>query len=341
MNNTKLRTAILLTNVGTPDEPTAKAVKKFLSDFLNDKYVMNIPWLMRKILVNLIIVPFRTKNSTKLYQQLWTPEGSPLMINAEKLEHKLQEKVGNEYTVFTGMRYQNPSIESVLTTIKEQGFEKLIIFPMYPHFASSTTETTFEEVKRVVKRWKITPELVFIDQFYTHPGYLNAYLSRIISYKPEEYDYILFSFHGLPNSHINKAHAGKKIADCNCEIEMPEHGRFCYKAACYHTARLFAERLNLSPDRHSISFQSRISRNWLMPFTDEVLKNLAKDGYKRVLVVTPSFVADCLETIIEIGVEYKKLFIENGGEKLTLVESLNYDDHWVDGIMDIVSDFTR
>lgn len=170
---------------------------------------------------------------------------------------------------------------------------------------------------------------------------MKAYAERIRSYKPEEYDFILFSFHGLPNSHITKLHSGKKIKDCNCETDLPEHGRFCYRAACYHTTRLLADELCLPPDRYTTSFQSRLSKNWLQPFTDKTLITLAQKGYKRVLVVAPAFVADCLETSVEIGIDYKKTFSLKGGRELTLVESLNADARWAEGIKEIVADFTR
>lgn len=341
MNNTKQQTALLLINLGTPAEPTSKAVKEYLSVFLNDKRVMTLPRLLRKTLVDLLIVPSRAKKTTELYKQLWTPEGSPLLIQTENLKCKLQKKAGNDYTVFMAMRYLSPSIESALNTIREQGFGKLIVLPLYPHFASSTTETAVEEVKRVLKKWDLAPETHFIEPFYNHPGYLNALAQRILVYKPDEYDAILFSFHGLPLSHIRKAHADKEISDCNCKEVMPEHGRFCYLAACYHTVRHLAERLNLPPDSYRVSFQSRMSRKWLKPFTDATLIDLAGKGHKRVLVVAPSFVSDNLETLVEIGVEYKALFIANGGEKLTLVKSLNSDDLWVDGIAEIISGFIR
>lgn len=340
MDKENKRTAILLINLGTPDEPTEKAVGRYLTQFLNDKYVISIPWLFRKILVNLIIIPFRVKYSAKLYQQLWTSEGSPLAVYMKQLRQKLQEKVKeNAVMVFAAMRYQNPSIQSALEDIRTQGFEKIIILPLYPQFASSTTTSTIEEVKRVLKTWKGLPEIHTIDSFYTHPGFLNAYVNRINTYQPGTYDFVLFSFHGLPNSHIAKVHSEADIPVCDCEADLSEHGRFCYKAACYHTAELLAERLNLPTNGYSVSFQSRLSKNWLTPFSDTTLTELAGKGYKRVLVVAPAFVADCLETIVEIGVEYKEMFVAKGGNELTLVESLNADDHWVNGIKEIVSDF--
>lgn len=339
MNNNHKRTALLLINLGTPDAPAIGPVYRYLTQFLNDKYVMSIPWFFRMLLVNLIIIPFRVKNSTRLYRRLWTPEGSPLSIHMANLERKLQKIADEDITVFSAMRYQNPSVKSVLKRIEEQGFRKIIVFPLYPHYASSTTESTIEAVKRALKKWTNAPQVQFIAQYYDHPGFLNAFTERIRSYQPETYDFVLFSYHGLPNSHITKIHGDRKIEECNCEKHRPEHGRYCYRAGCYHTSRLLAERLNIPPDRYATSFQSRLSKNWLEPFTDKTLIGLAREGRKRVLVATPAFVADCLETTVEIGFEYKKMFASKGGDELTLVESLNDYDLWAEGIKEIVSGF--
>lgn len=339
MSKEQKRIALLLINLGTPDAPTVKSVRRYLRQFLSDKYVITVPWLFRKLLVNLFIIPFRVKNSTKLYQQLWTPEGSPLTVYMTNLKQKLQKKLDSQTVVFSAMRYQNPSTESALEQIKAQGFEKIVVLPLYPQFASSTTTSTIEEVNRVLKKWDKAPELHFINQFHDHPGYISAYTKQIQSYNPDNYDFILFSYHGLPNSHIEEIHPKINIEDCNCEEESAEHCRICYRAACYNTTRLLAGRLNLSKDRYTTSFQSRLSKNWLKPFSDQTLIDLAEKGHKRILVVAPAFVADCLETIIEIGVEYKELFIAHGGQELTLVESLNANDTWVDGVKEIVSPF--
>lgn len=338
MNSNQKRTALLLINLGTPDAPTVRSVGKYLFQFLNDKYVMSIPWLFRKLLVNLIIIPFRVRKSTKLYKQLWTPEGSPLTVHMTNLKKKLQKSVNEKISVFSAMRYQNPSIQSALDEIKKQGFGKLIVLPLYPQFASSTTTSTIEEVKRVIKGWDTAPEIQFIEQYYGHQGFLNAYAERIRFYQPENYDFFLFSYHGLPNSHITKIHKEHEIESCNCENVMPKYGKFCYRAACFHTTRLLASQLGLAPGSYTTSFQSRLSKNWLEPFTDKTLEQLAQKGYKRVLVATPAFVADCLETTIEIGFEYKIMFQTKGGQELTMVESLNSEDSWVNGIIEIVDD---
>jgi len=332
----KPRKALLLVNVGTPDRPKVGAVRRYLTQFLNDPRVIDIPWLGRKLLVNGIIIPFRAKNSTELYKKLWTDKGSPLLINLEELVGKLQRLADNDYTVFGAMRYGNPSLKKVLNDINRKRFDEIVVFPLFPQYASSTTGSVADYVMQQVKKWNVIPSVRVINQFYRDPSFLSAFAEKINSYHPEDYDRILFSYHGLPIRQIDKVHPEVSEASCNCENELPEHGRFCYKATCYETTRLLANKLGLDPNKHQTAFQSRLSKNWLKPFSDETIKELAEQGAKKLLVVAPSFVADCLETTIELGDEYKELFEKNGGEQLTLVESLNSDDRWVEAIKEIV-----
>lgn len=337
MTKKQKRTALLLINLGTPDAPTVPAVGRYLTEFLNDKYVITLPWIFRKLLVNLIIIPFRVRNSTRLYKLLWTPEGSPLVVYLKRLKQKLQAILEPHITVFTAMRYQHPSLRATLADIRDGGFERVIVLPLYPQFAESTTTSTVEEVERIVKGWNLQSEMCYIEQFHDHPGYIAAYTEKIRSYNPDKYDFILFSYHGLPISHIENVHRIFNIDNSECTNASPDHAHLCYLAACYNTTKLLVEQLNLPKERYTTSFQSRLSKDWLEPFSDKTLVDLARQGHKRVLVVAPAFVADCLETIVEIGIEYKQLFRENGGEELTLVESLNADDCWVEGIKSIIS----
>ena len=323
------RTAVLLVNVGTPDEPTVPAVRRYLFQFLNDRRVIDLPLIAQKLLVNLVIVPFRAPKSTRLYQMLWTKDGSPLMVNAEKARKKLQEALGNDFEVFTAMRYQNPSLKGVLDQVRKERFGRLIVIPMFPQYASSTVGTIAQFVAREVSKWTVIPELQIVNQFYNHPAFIAAYAERIREYHPETWDHILFSYHGLPNRQVDRVHPEIKSVECQCEKSIPAHGQYCYKATCYNTTRLLASSLGLDAENYSVSFQSRLTRNWLNPFTDETLIELAKAGKKRVLVVAPSFVADCLETIVEIGHDYQRLFEEYGGETLQLVESLNDHPLWI------------
>ena len=331
------KTAVILANIGTPDKPEVKAVRKYLSQFLNDRRVIDLPWIVQKILVNLIIVPFRAPQSTKLYKMLWTDEGSPLLVNAEKNRLALQKVLGVDYDVFIAMRYGNPSIQSVLNEIKEKRFGKLILIPVFPQYASSTTGSIAEYVSKEISKWYVIPEYRLVSQFYDHPKFVQAFAERIQSYDPKSYDHIIFSYHGLPNRQIDKTHPSVNSETCSCEEAMPSHGQYCYKATCYATTRLLADAVGLSKNDYSVAFQSRLTKNWLNPFADEMVIEKAKSGVKKLLVVAPSFVADCLETIVEIGLEYEELFKENGGEKLQLVESLNDHPVWIEALKELVS----
>jgi protoporphyrin/coproporphyrin ferrochelatase len=331
------KTAVILANVGTPDEPTVPAVRRYLFQFLNDRRVIDLPWLLQKFLVNVIIVPFRAPKSTKLYQMLWTAKGSPLLTISVDSREKLQERLGENYEVFVGMRYQNPSLKTTLQTIKEKRFDKIVVLPMFPQYASSTTGTISQLVNTEIARWNVIPELTIVSQFYDHPGFVKAFAAQIKKYKPEEFDHIIFSYHGLPFSQTDRVHPAIKTVNCNCELEMPEHGRFCYKATCYETTRLLAKELGLPKSAYSVAFQSRLTKNWLKPFSDQEVIKLAKEGKKQVLIAAPAFIADCLETIVEIGVEYQHLFEENGGEKIQLVESLNSNTDWIETLAELVT----
>lgn len=322
----KNKTAILLMNVGSPDAPTQPAVKKYLTEFLNDKRVIDLPWLLRKILVNLIIIPFRVKKSTALYRKLWTEKGSPLIYISEELKSKLEQQLPDDFEVFLGMRYGNPGYINALRKIKQGGFSQLLVLPLFPQHALSTTETAFIAVQNEIKKQKIEIETVEVGQFYHNPDFIRSFANQANKYQPETYDHILFSYHGLPNRQDEKS--------------QPENWndsqKYAYSSACYETSELIANELKLAKEDYSIGFQSRLSRNWLSPFSDDLIKELLKQGKKRILVLAPSFVTDCLETIVEIELDYQQEFIEDGGEKLQLVESLNAEDIWVETLVKII-----
>lgn len=326
-------------NVGTPDEPKVKAVRRYLSEFLNDRRVIDIPLVLQKLLVNLIIVPFRAPKSTKLYQRLWTEKGSPLLYFSERVQDELQQKLGSRADVFMAMRYGNPSIGKALAAIQNGNYDQLIVLPMFPQYASSTSGTAIQAVIDRVRKWNTIPEINAISQFYDHPAFLDAFAERIQSYQPESYDHIIFTYHGLPNRHLDKNHPGESFKTCNCENALPEFGKLCYKATCYQTTRELANRLQLKTEKYSVSFQSRLSNNWMTPFTDKNLAERAKQGVKNILVVAPSFVADCLETTVEIGFEYKEMFTKNGGEKLQMVESLNDSPRWISAMEEMLKPY--
>jgi ferrochelatase len=330
------KATVLLVNLGTPDSPSVSDVRSYLSQFLNDPRVIDIPWLLRKILVNLIIVPFRAPKSAKIYKELWTEQGSPIITHGESVKHLLQEKLGEEYNVELAMRYKNPSVPSVLEKIRKTNPNKIIILPLFPHYASASTGSALQEVMDVIRKWWVIPELSFISQYWDHKGYINAFIERGKQYDWKDYDHVLFSYHGLPERQVDKVYDEGLCNEKHCESEITEENKYCYKATCFATTRLLTAALGIPEDRYTVCFQSRLDKNWLEPFSDKVVEEQAKKGAKKLLVFSPAFVADCLETSIEIGEEYQEIFEEHGGEKVQLVESLNDHPLWIEALEDLV-----
>ncbi len=331
--------AILLVNVGTPDSPSPGKVGKYLTQFLNDKRVIDIPAILRFILVNLIIVPFRSFKSAKLYSHIWTKEGSPLLLHSNDFKTKLQKELGDQFLVEIAMRYQSPSIKSALEKIRQQRPEKIHIVPMYPQYASSSTGTTIEEIFDQIKRWEIIPSINVVSKFYDHPKFIESLISAARQYKLEDYDYYIFSYHGLPERQILKGskHYGRNTCQMGaCCNSITKNNRYCYRANCFETTRQMVKALGIKEGTFETSFQSRLDNKWLKPYSDKVIQELGEKGIKKILVFSPAFVADCLETIHEIGTEYDELFKEYGGEKITLVKSLNDNDEWVKAFKEIV-----
>lgn len=330
------KATVLLVNLGTPDSPSVSDVRSYLSQFLNDPRVIDIPWLLRKILVNLIIVPFRAPKSAKIYKELWTEQGSPIITHGESVKHLLQEKLGEEYNVELAMRYKDPSVPSVLEKIRKTNPNKIIILPLFPHYASASTGSALQEVMDVIRKWWVIPELSFISQYWDHKGYINAFIERGKQYDWKDYDHVLFSYHGLPERQVDKVYDEGLCNEKHCESEITEENKYCYKATCFATTRLLTAALGIPEDRYTVCFQSRLDKNWLEPFSDKVVEEQAKKGAKKLLVFSPAFVADCLETTIEIGEEYQEIFEEHGGEKVQLVESLNDHPLWIEALEDLV-----
>jgi ferrochelatase len=327
---------VLLVNLGTPDDPSVSKVRSYLSQFLNDPRVIDIPWLLRKLLVNAIIVPFRAPKSAKIYKELWTPEGSPILIYGESVKKLLQEKLGNDYTVELAMRYKNPSIPSVLERIRKTNPKKIIVLPLFPHYASASTGSALEAVMNEIRKWWVIPELSIISQYWDHPGFIKAFIERGQKYDWRDYDHVIFSYHGLPERHVDKVYDDGLCKDRDCLHEINDENHFCYKATCYGTTRLLVDGLGIPEENYTVSFQSRLDKNWIEPFSDKVVEEKAKEGAKKLLIFSPAFVADCLETTIEIGEEYQEIFEEHGGEKVQLVESLNDHPLWIDALEDLV-----
>lgn len=323
--------------MGTPDAPTPSAVGRYLREFLGDGRVIDIPWLGRKILVNGIIAPTRKFKSAKEYKKVWTDEGSPLLLHALALKDKLQERFkGDEITVEMAMRYQSPSMKSVLDKMNLDNYDRIVVVPLYPQYASASTGSTMQEAMELIAKWYVIPEVTVISQFWDDDGYLDAFVKRAQEFDLTSYDKILFSYHGLPERQVDKVYEDRQCSNHSCEEEINEENKFCYKATCYATTRALAKKLNIPEDHYTVCFQSRLDKKWLRPFSDEVVEELGKEGKKRILLFSPAFVADCLETTVEIGSEYLEIFEEHGGEELHLVKSLNSEDYWVDGLEGII-----
>ena len=333
----KYKKALLIINLGTPDDPSYFSVFKFLKEFLSDPRVIDIPRIFRILLVNLIICPFRSFSSSKVYNQMWKANNneSPIKTNTEKLIQKLQSKLP-EYDVYSAMRYQNPSIKDTLSEILLTNPDEIIIFPSFPQYASSTTGSVYEEVFNILSKEWVIPKIKFINQFFNNDLFIDAWIEKISDFDISNYEKIIFSYHGLPDTQVDKVYNEGKCIDQNCDREFNDINKFCYKASCYETTRLISSKLNLNEDQYVTAFQSRLTKKWLTPFTDEVIEDYAKNNIKNILVIAPAFTTDNLETLIEIGDEYVELFNENGGDKLDFVSSLNDSDKWVDAIIDIM-----
>lgn len=327
---------VLLINLGTPDSPSVRDVRSYLSQFLNDPRVIDVSWLWRKILVNLIIVPFRAPKSAGVYRKLWTDNGSPLLYYSEAVEKLLGQSLGEGYAVHLAMRYKNPSIPAVLEEMRRKNYDEIIVLPMFPQYASASTGSAFEEVMRVTAGWWVIPEIKYISQYYDHPAFIDAVVARGKQYDLSAYDHILFSYHGLPERQVDKVHGNEPCAKYNCERQLTEENKFCYRATCFATTRLIAARLGIGEQDYTVCFQSRLNQKWVKPFSDDVVATCARKGMKKILVFSPAFTADCLETIIEIGEEYQEIFKANGGEKVQLVESLNDHPLWIKCLADLV-----
>jgi ferrochelatase len=337
------RTGVLLVNLGTPDSPSVPDVRKYLREFLMDGRVIDIPFVSRAMLVNLIIAPFRAPKSAKVYKEVWTDRGSPLKFYSEDVTALLQQQLGADYKVVLGMRYQNPSIESALNQFNNKGFEQIIVIPLFPQYASATTGSVYEEVMRLISTWQIIPKISFVNYFLNHPKFIEAFAAIGKKHLAEhQYDHFIFTYHGLPERQIRKGDSTNTCLQGNCCATWHAMNRHCYRAQCFETTRLLAKTLNIPESKYTITFQSRLGKDpWIKPYTDDVIMELTKKGIKSVLAFSPAFVADCLETTIEVGEEYKELFEKNGGKHWQLVESLNNHPLWVDTLTDLVKANTQ
>jgi ferrochelatase len=343
------RFGVLLVNLGTPNSPQTPDVRKYLRQFLMDGRVIDFPFIPRWLLVNLIIAPFRAPKSAKVYKEVWTANGSPLKYYGLQSEKMLQAALGDEYFVKLAMRYQEPSIEKVLAEFQKHHFEKIVVLPLFPQYASATTGSVQQAVMDVIRRWQIVPAIEFVQQFYQNPLFIKAFAKLGKKYlEAHPYDHILFTYHGLPERQIRKGDSSntclkhKNTAEIGCCAVLGRHNATCYRAQCFETSRLLAKELGLSETDYTTAFQSRLGKDiWIQPYTENIVKQFAKEGKKNILAFSPSFVADCLETTIEVGEEYKELFEENGGKHWQLVESLNDSAEWIELLQNLVLSHTQ
>ena len=315
MENDHSSTGVLLLNIGSPSSPRFFDVAAYLSRFLGERRIISLPWIARKILVNGIIVPFRTSGSASRYRKLQSMYDGhfPLPLFGRKCREHLQEVLSDKASVFFAMAYGDPTIEDTIDNMMRNKISRIIILPLFPQYASSSTGVVLEKVIKRLTVYDIVPEIRSIDPFFRHPLFVNAFAERINEYHPERYDQVLFCYHSLPVQHVRSASGTP----------------YCYLTSCNETTRLIAARAQLAEGTFETVFQSNMSNNWQGPFASRVIEEKARSGCKKILIVAPSFVADCLETSLELGVEYRQMFIDHGGEDLTLVESLNTHPEWI------------
>lgn len=337
--------AILLTNLGSPDSYEVKDLKKYLGEFLMDERVIDIPYLARVLLVRGIIVPFRSPKSALKYKSIWTENGSPLIHLSKLLQNDLAQRT--KLPVGLCMRYGNPSPEVAIEKLANENpdLKEIVLVPLYPHYAMSSYETAVAHVQTAFTKKRYPFRLRVLPPFYNHPLYISALANSLKPHLAKSYDHVLFSYHGIPERHVRKSDPTKSICLTreNCCSESSEAHQTCYRHQVFTTTHLVAEKLDLKKGTFSTSFQSRLGADaWLKPYTAEQLTQFPKQGIKRLVVACPAFVSDCLETLEEIQVEGKEIFLKNGGEEFLVVPCLNNNSDWVSALASLVAEnFTR
>jgi ferrochelatase len=327
----------LLVNLGSPNSPSVPDVRRYLREFLMDSRVIDAPYPVRFGIVHFGILPSRPKLSAEAYHKIWSANGSPLVATGKLLRAELERRLN--LPVELGMRYQNPSIDFAIRKLRSRGVRDVILIPLFPHYAMSSYETAVEQVRTVVSRWAPEMTLEIVPPFFDHPAYIEALTARAAEYLRGDYDSLLFSFHGLPERHLKKSDP----TGCHCLVQAnccgipgPAH-QTCYRAQCYRTVEAFVK--NAGVTRYSVAFQSRLGKEpWIQPYTDEELVRLARDGVRKLLVMCPAFVADCLETLEEIGMRGRQTFLDAGGTEFTLIPCLNDHPAWIDALEQMVNE---
>ncbi len=330
-----MATGLLLINLGTPDEPTPPAVRRYLREFLSDPRVIDINAVGRALLLHLFILPFRPKKSAHAYQSIWDAErGSPLMYHSRALAKGVAERLGGEWKVELAMRYGSPSIPDALARLRAAAVDRIVVLPLFPQYASSSTGTAIARVFELAGAQWNTPWLNIVPPFYDEPDFISAFAKVARDAGLDESDHLLLSFHGLPERQVKKSDTSGGahcLASPGCCDRIALANRHCYRAQCYATARDLAKALDLPADRYTVCFQSRLGRTpWIRPYTDELLEELAKQGKKKLAVMCPAFVADCLETVEEIGIRARAQFLAAGGQELKMIPSLNATAPWIE-----------
>ncbi len=322
--------AVLLVNLGSPDSASVKDVRTYLREFLMDGRVLDAFYPVRWCIVHLAVLPKRPAQSAEAYEKIWTPEGSPLVATSRKVREALQDRVG--VTVELAMRYRNPSILDAILKLRDEGVQEVLLIPLFPHYAMSSYETAVERVRQVIVEVAPHISLRVAPPYYDHPDYIRAMTANAAEYLKRDYDHLVISFHGIPEKHLRKSDptGNHCLASWHCcEDDCPALST-CYRAQCFKTAETFVRMASIPKSKYSVAFQSRLGREpWLKPYTDWVLEGLAKVGIKKILVICPSFVSDCLETLEEIGIRGRETFRAAGGEELTLVPCLNTHPLWI------------
>ena len=334
-----MKKGVLLVNLGSPDSPAVRDVRKYLREFLMDGRVMDAPWPIRFFVVYGCILPFRPKQSAEAYHKIWRPEGSPLVVISKRVQAEIQRRVSAP--VELAMRYQNPSIESAIESLRNQGVTELLLIPLFPHYAMSSFESAVERVKDVLAKRAPAISLTVTPPFFDHPDYIAALWASASDYLKAGYDHLLFSFHGLPERHLRKSDptGGHCLLVENCCATASPAYATCYRAQCFKTVKAFVNQAGVS--KYSVAFQSRLGKDpWLKPYTDLELVRLAREGVKSLLVICPAFVSDCLETLEEIGLRGREAFLQAGGRDLTLIPCLNEHPLWIAVLEKMIAGFT-
>ena len=341
-----MKKGLLLLNLGTPASPEPPQVGAYLKEFLMDPLVIDVPWAARWFLVNALVVPKRKFASSAQYKTIWTERGSPLLFHLQDLAAKVAPLLKDEYETAIAMRYGTPSVGAALASFHEKGITDVTVFPLYPQYAESSTRSSVEACLAEAKRISPSLELSFVPAFYAAPEYIAPYAALVkAAFEKTRPDHVLMSFHSLPERHVRRtdrsggSHCLKSSGCCDAIVAA---NRDCYRAQSYATARAIASACGLSSAQYSVAFQSRLGRaEWIKPATEPTIEQLAKRGVKKLAVVCPSFVADCLETVEEIGVRAAEVFEKAGGGELVRIECLNSHDDWARGVAELVRSPTR